>query len=246
MKKHFHISTAFLCLIAGLSFAPVNYANDFNLQRFDIDGARIGDSQNHFIRTMSAYFPASSKELKNASATSLVYTKPIRCLTGKSGLTRCQGKYAEMQKPVSGQQKKFNHYKDVVAEFNQNRELAFLSTITTTHHHNRKACLKELSQFYTKVSSNTDKPLIVYPRNQLDIYYIKIDEQPFATRMVGKLESAFSMVWQKERNDWSSFYSVDFGCRSSGHMVINTTLYDQAIKTGSSFKFQVSRLKTKD
>ena len=132
----------------------------------------------------------------------------------------------------------------MVADFNQNNELAFLSTITTTQHRDKKSCLKALSKFYQQAANKAVKPSAIYPRNQLDIYYIKIDEKPFAARMIGKLDSAFSMVWQKERNDWTGFYSIDFGCRDSGYMVVNETLYDEAKKSVSSLKSQVSRLET--
>jgi len=231
-----------ISVLAGLAVGLAAHANSFNLQNFDIDGARIGDSQDRFLRNMSQYFPARAKQARRASKSSLLYTRPVSCRDRSSGLTRCTGTFAEMKQPVNGRQKEFIAYRDVVANFNQNNELAFLSNITTTRHKDGKSCLKALSKFYQQAVDKPVKPLVIYPRNQLDIYYIKIDEQPFATRMLGKLDSAFSMVWQKKRNDWSQFYSVDFGCRDNGYMVVNSTLYDQALKSGSKFQgFKVSR-----
>ncbi|MGB5226434.1 MAG: hypothetical protein WBN49_14815 [Arenicellales bacterium] len=80
---------------------------------------------------------------------------------------------------------------------------------------------------------------MIYPRNQLDIYYIRIDERPFTARMTGKLESVFCIVWQKQRGDWSAFYSINFGCWRSSHMVVKSTLYDESRKKVSSSKFQI-------
>ncbi len=216
-----------LFLTTGLSLSLPTNADGFSLQSFDIDGVHIGDSQNQFLRDMVRNFPAKGSSVNRTIKSSLLYTNPVSCQARTTGITRCSGKFAEMKQPVKGRQKEFFTYRDVVADFNQNNELAFLSTITTTRYNDGKTCLKALSEFYQRATDKTEKPLVIYPRNQLDIYYIKIDEQPFATRMLGKLDSAFSMVWQKKRNDWSQFYSVDFGCRASGYMVVNTTLYDQ-------------------
>ncbi len=232
-------------LLAGLATSPAVSAEAFNLQNFSIDGTRIGDQQRQFLQDIRQTIPAAGNA-NNVKQSSLLYTRPVNCIGKPKGITRCTGKFAEMKQPVKGQQKEFISYRDVVADFNQNNELAFLSTITTTGHKDAKSCLKELSKFYKKASSGALRPLVVYPRNQLDIYYIKIDDQPFATRMLGKLDSAFSMVWQKKRNDWSQFYSVDFGCRDNGYMVVNTTLYDQAVKYGDERKLQVSSLRFKD
>jgi len=233
-------------LITSLIFSHVCCADEFNLQHFDIDGIRIGDSQNHFLHEMTAYIPATANRAKRVNSPSLLYTKPISCKIVESGVSRCEGKFAEMKKPSTGKQKEFDRYRDVVANFTQNNQLAFLSTITTTRHNDRESCLRALSDFYKQATSKTEKPSVIYPRNQLDIYYIKIDEQPFTTRMVGKLDSAFSMVWQKKRGDWSAFYSIDFGCRASGHMVVNSTLYDGEKKAIPASRMQVSSLKTEN
>ena len=224
-------------------------ARAFDLQQFEIDGIRIGDSQNAFTSRISRSFPDSTKHARRTAAASRLYTRPVSCQEERNGITHCRAKYAEMKE--TNEQRHFYAYRDLVAEFNQDRELAFLSVIATTRHDDKEACLKALSRFYREsVTTAAGKPSAIYPRNQFDIYYMKIDEQPFSTRMMGRLESAFSMVWQKERNDWSSFYSVDFGCRESGHMVVNTTLYDQAVKDGvktvSSLGPQVTGFKAKD
>ena len=233
-------------MISGLAAPTFSHADNFNINRFHIDGAHIGDSQNRFLHSMSSSFPANASRAKRTLSSSILYTKAIRCQSAGNGVSRCEGKFAEMKKPATGKQKEFIRYRDVVADFNLNNQLSFLSTITTTQHKDRKACLSALSKFYQQATKKTEKPSIIYPRNQLDIYYIKIDEKPFTTRMVGKLDSAFSMVWQKQRGDWSAFYSIDFGCRESGHMVVNKTLYDESRKKVSSSKFQVSRLKSKN
>jgi len=245
MKIYFDkVATAPL-LILYMTVSCISNAYSFSLQAFNINGAAIGDSQQNFLRGMSPNFPAKSSRAKRTVKAPLVYSSPISCQTEDSGISRCRGKYAEMKKQVSGKHKEFVTYRDMVAEFNQKNELSFLSTITTTKHEDKKACLKALSNFYQQAASKTVKPSAIYPRNQLDIYYMKIDEQPFATRMMGKLDSAFSMVWQNTRGDWSAFYSIDFGCRDSGYMVVNETLYDKSKRSVSSLKSQVSRLKTK-
>lgn len=64
-------------------------------------------------------------------------------------------------------------YRDVAADLNNNDELPFLSTITTTRHKYRKTCLKALSKFYKHAGGRTDKPSVSNPHNQLDTYYIK-------------------------------------------------------------------------
>lgn len=200
MTQLINILTTFT-LVLGLTATSLSTADDFNLNRFDIDGARIGDRQNHFLRDMSTIFPAKTTHARHARSSSLLYKKPISCQAVENGVSRCKGKFTEMQKPADSRQKEFILYRDVVADFNQNSELTFLSTINTTRHKNKKACLKALSKYYKQATSKSEKPSVIYPRNQPDIYYIRIDEQPFATRMVGKLDSAFSMVWQKQRGD---------------------------------------------
>ena len=242
--KNFRTLQTCIVLLLGFSTSSLCNADGFNLQYFDINGTRIGDSKNHFLRDMSATFPAKTSLARRTFSSSLIYTKPISCQAVEKGISRCEGKFAEMLKRDNGKQKEFVVYRDVVADFNNNNELAFLSTITTTRHKDRKSCLKALSKFYQQATAKAEKPSVIYPRNQLDIYYVKIDEQPFTARMVGKLDSAFSMTWQKQRGDFSAFYSIDFGCRESGHMVVNSTLYDESKKEVSSSKFQVSRLKT--
>ena len=240
-----------LLLIVYLSASSVCHADNISLHRFDIgefdiNGTHIGDQKDSFIQNMDKRFISRTVKAKPTQPDSLIYNRPVSCLSEKDGNTRCNGKFAEMKRPGETQKKKFIKYKDVIAEFNSDSRLAFLSTITTTGYSNKKACLAELSTFYKQAANRQMKPAVIYPRNQLDIYYIKIDEQPFTTRLLGKLDSAFSMVWQKQRGDWSAFYSVDFGCRNNGYMVVNETLYDKARKSAPGSRLQVSRLRTKD
>jgi hypothetical protein len=204
----------------------------FDVRMYNIEGAHIGDSRHVMVSKMGNKFPTSTQAAIKSSQGSRVYTKPVSCEERDDGSTLCKAKFAKMKR--SGQQKEFTIYRDLVAEFNRDQELAFLSVIDTTRHDSRKQCMQALSNFHRKLTtSGVGKPLVVYPRDQLDIYYMKIDEAPFTTRMMGRLESAFSMVWQHARNDWSAFYSVDFGCRNSGHMVVNRTLYDKGVKDGT-------------
>jgi hypothetical protein len=228
-KQSLMISRVMLGIFIGAML--VASARAFDVHLHDINGSRIGDSQNDLLRKMSANFPARSVYANRTVAGSKLYTRPVSCAAATNGITRCQAKFAEMTMDQS--HKQFLLYRDLVAEFNRDQELAFLSLVTTTHHDNKATCQQAAAEFYKQTSAqSSSKPKIVYPRSQLDIYYMKIDEQPFATRMMGKLHGAFSMVWQKQRNDWSSFYSVDFGCRDSGHLVVNETLFDKSVKAG--------------
>ena len=218
---------AFACLLIA---SRASHA--FDVRMYDIEGTHIGDSRHLMTSKMLVKFPGSKQAAIKSSRDSKVYTMPVSCEARKDGGALCKAKFAEMKQ--SGNHKDFIVYSDLVAEFNDSMELAFLSVIDTTRHANKQQCMEALSDYHRKLStSGLGKPMVVYPRDQLDIYYMKIDEPPFTTRMMGRLESAFSMVWQHARNDWSAFYSVDFGCRKSGHMVVNRTLYDKAVKDGT-------------
>ena len=90
-------SLAIFALVPGLTAPTPSTADVFNLKRFDIDGAWVGDRKNHFLSDMSAHYPATTRLAKRALSSSLLYTMPIRCHAVEEGSSRWKGKFAEMQ-----------------------------------------------------------------------------------------------------------------------------------------------------